>query len=117
QSPLSRNNTAGRLLGQGYTLDDVVEHMEQTAEGLSSVAPILQLAQAKGVEMPIVQQVKMVLDGTMEPRDIAPHLTTDDDTPQEETQYGSSDRGGALRRAIERARDLLGDGGGRARRD
>ncbi|WP_231916285.1 NAD(P)H-dependent glycerol-3-phosphate dehydrogenase [Microbacterium karelineae] len=117
QSPLSRNNTAGRLLGQGYTLDDVVEHMEQTAEGLSSVEPILQLAHAKGVDMPIVQQVKMVLDGTMEPRDIAPHLTTDDDTPQEETQYGSSDRGGALRRALERARDLLGDGGGRSRRN
>lgn len=117
QSPLSRNNTAGRLLGQGYTLDDVVAHMEQTAEGLSSVAPILQLAHAKGVEMPIVEQVKMVLDGTMKPRDIAPHLTTDDDTPQEETQYAAGDRGGALRRTLERARDLFGDGGGRARRD
>nr|WP_308291604.1 NAD(P)H-dependent glycerol-3-phosphate dehydrogenase [Microbacterium sp. G2-8] len=117
QSPLSRNNTAGRLLGQGYTLQDVVSHMEQTAEGLGSVAPILQLAKAKGVDMPIVEQVKMVLDGTMEPRDIAPHLTTDDDTPQEETQYGTSDRGGPLRRAFERARDLLGDGGRRAQRD
>lgn len=117
QSPLSRNNTAGRLLGQGYTLDDVVEHMEQTAEGLSSVAPILQLARAKDVDMPIVKQVKMVLDGTMEPRDIAPHLTTDDDTPQEETQHAASDRGGALRRAFERTRDFFGDGGGRARRD
>lgn len=117
QSPLSRNNTAGRLLGQGYTLDDVVSHMEQTAEGLNSVAPILALAHAKGVEMPIVEQVKMVLDGTMSPREIAPHLTTDDDTPQEETQYGSNDRGGALRRAIERALDLLRDGGGRAGRD
>lgn len=117
QSPLSRNNTAGRLLGQGYTLDDVVSHMEQTAEGLGSVAPILTLAKARDVDMPIVRQVKMVLDGTMEPRDIAPHLTTDDDTPQEETQHGRSDRGGALRRAFERARDLLGDGGGRARRD
>ena len=117
QSPLSRNNTAGRLLGQGYTLDDVVAHMEQTAEGLSSVAPILQLAQAKDVDMPIVKQVKMVLDGTMEPRDIAPHLTTEDDTPQEETQHAASNGGGALRRAVERARDLFGDGGGRARRN
>ncbi|MGO1307843.1 MAG: NAD(P)H-dependent glycerol-3-phosphate dehydrogenase [Microbacterium gubbeenense] len=117
QSPLSRNNTAGRLLGQGYTLNDVVAHMEQTAEGLSSVAPILQLAQAKGVDMPIVQQVKMVLDGTMVPRDIAPHLTTDDDTPQEEIQHAAGDRGGALRRTLERARDLFGDGGGSSRRN
>ncbi len=39
QSPLSRNNTAGRLLGQGYRFDDVVKQMNQTAEGLSSIAP------------------------------------------------------------------------------
>ena len=37
QSPLSRNNTAGRLLGQGYSFDDVVKQMQQTAEGLASV--------------------------------------------------------------------------------
>jgi glycerol-3-phosphate dehydrogenase (NAD(P)+) len=51
--------------------------MNQTAEGLSSVAPILELARAKGVDMPIVQQVGEVLAGTLNPRDIAPHLTTD----------------------------------------
>ena len=37
QSPLSRNNTAGRLLGQGYTYNDVVNQMQQTTEGLASV--------------------------------------------------------------------------------
>ena len=35
-------------------------------------------ALAKGVEMPIVSQVAEVLAGTLNPRDIAPHLTTDD---------------------------------------
>ncbi len=63
QSPLSRNNTAGRLLGQGYSFQDVVTHMQQTAEGLASVAPVLQLAREAGVAMPIVAQVKRVLDG------------------------------------------------------
>ncbi len=118
QSPLSRNNTAGRLLGQGYRLDDVVKQMEQTAEGLASVAPVLQLARGSGVEMPIVEQVKRVLDGTMDPRDIAPHLTTDDDTPKgERTQNGQDGGGGALRRAFQRAFHQLRDGGGRAARD
>lgn len=118
QSPLSRNNTAGRLLGQGYTFREVIAQMNQTAEGLGSVGPILQLARDAGVEMPIVQQVKMVLDGRMNPREIAPHLTTDDDTPQGEgTQNGQHDRGGALRRTIERALDLLRDGGRGARGD
>jgi glycerol-3-phosphate dehydrogenase (NAD(P)+) len=79
ESSLSRNNTAGRLLGQGYSFTDVVKQMNQTAEGLSSVAPVLELALAKGVVMPIVSQVAEVLAGTMDPRDIAPHLTTDDD--------------------------------------
>jgi glycerol-3-phosphate dehydrogenase (NAD(P)+) len=83
ESSLSRNNTAGRLLGQGYTFSEVVKQMSQTAEGLSSVAPILELALAKGVEMPIVSQVAEVLAGTLSPRDLAPHLTTDP-TPQGE---------------------------------
>lgn len=77
ESPLSRNNTAGRLLGQGYSFTEVIKQMNQTAEGLSSVAPILELALEKGVEMPIVSQVAEVLAGTLNPRDIAPHLTTD----------------------------------------
>jgi glycerol-3-phosphate dehydrogenase (NAD(P)+) len=112
QSPLSRNNTAGRLLGQGYSLQDVVKQMQQTAEGLSSVAPVLQLAREAGVEMPIVAQVKRVLDGTMNPRDIAPHLTTDDDKPKgERTQNGSRSGGGALWRPFQRALDQLRHGG------
>ncbi len=78
ESSLSRNNTAGRLLGQGYSYSEVIKQMNQTAEGLSSVAPVLELALAKSVEMPIVSQVAEVLAGTLDPRDIAPHLTTDD---------------------------------------
>ncbi|MEN2740696.1 NAD(P)H-dependent glycerol-3-phosphate dehydrogenase [Microbacterium sp. X-17] len=118
QSPLSRNNTAGRLLGQGYSFQDVVKHMQQTAEGLASVAPILQLAREAGVEMPIVEQVKRVLDGTMDPRDIAPHLTTDDDTPQEErSPNGQLGGGGALRRSIQRALDQLRNRGRRPEGD
>jgi len=78
ESSLSRNNTAGRLLGQGYSFSEVIKQMNQTAEGLSSVAPVLELALAKGVEMPIVSQVAEVLAGTLAPRDVAPHLTTDE---------------------------------------
>ncbi|WP_375384075.1 NAD(P)H-dependent glycerol-3-phosphate dehydrogenase [uncultured Microbacterium sp.] len=118
QSPLSRNNTAGRLLGQGLSLADVVKQMNQTAEGLASVAPILQLAREAGVEMPIVEQVKRVLDGTMDPRQIAPHLTTDDDEPQgERTQNGQAGGGGALWRSLQRTLDQFRNGGRRAPRD
>ena len=84
ESSLSRNHKAGEMLGKGYTLREVQRRMAQTAEGLSSVAPILQLAKAKHVSMPIVEQVQLVLQGKMHPRDIAPHLTHETDGPQGE---------------------------------
>lgn len=77
QSPLSRNFTAGRLLGQGFNFSEVVTHMEQTAEGLRSVGAILHLAEQRGVEMPIAKQIHAVLHGEMDPAKLAPHLATD----------------------------------------
>jgi glycerol-3-phosphate dehydrogenase (NAD(P)+) len=83
------------------------------------VAPILSLAEARGVEMPIVRQVSQVLAGTLQPKDIAPHLTTEDDEPQgERTTDDGKGRGrtsvwGSLKRAF----DQLRDGGGGARGD
>jgi glycerol-3-phosphate dehydrogenase (NAD(P)+) len=111
QSPLSRNNTAGRLLGQGYHLNDVVNQMQQTTEGLASVGPILELARAMGVDMPIVEQVRQVLAGTLDPKDIAPHLTTDDEPQGERTIDGQAQSGSAVRRAFQRAFDQLRHGG------
>ena len=113
QSPLSRNNTAGRLLGQGYSINDVVKQMQQTTEGLASVKPILELARAKGVEMPIVEQVRQVLDGTLNPRDIAPHLTTDSGEPQGERTLddGQAHGGASLWGAFKRTLDQLRHGG------
>lgn len=111
QSPLSRNNTAGRLLGQGYHLNDVVKQMQQTTEGLASVGPVLELARAKGVDMPIVEQVRQVLAGTLDPKDIAPHLTTDDGPQGERTLDGQAQGGSALRRALKRTLDQLRHGG------
>lgn len=84
ESPLSRNNTAGRMLGQGRSFTEVVAEMNQTAEGLSAVKPVLELAASKGVSMPIVMQVGQVLDGSRDPRELAPHFATDQDTPEGE---------------------------------
>lgn len=112
-SPLSRNNTAGRLLGQGYGYADVVAQMHQTAEGLASLAPVLALAAEKNVDMPICRQVEQVLAGTLDPKDIAPHLTTDDSEPVGERTTDARQTQGRsrLRRTIERALDQLRHGG------
>ncbi|QIK62172.1 NAD(P)-dependent glycerol-3-phosphate dehydrogenase [Leucobacter viscericola] len=88
QSPLSRNNTAGRLIGQGYSQEETREQMQQTAEGITSVPPVLELAHERGIVMPIVEQVQMVLSGTMAPKNLGPHLATEDDVPRPELRLG-----------------------------
>lgn len=77
ESPLSRNHKAGEMLGRGFSKREVLKRMSQTAEGLASVEPVLKLAADKGIAMPIVEQVHLVIEGKMHPRDIAPHLTRD----------------------------------------
>lgn len=84
ESPLSRNHKAGEMLGKGYRLSEVTKRLSQTAEGLASIGPVLNLAEAKGIKMPIVEQVHLVMQGKMHPREIAPHLTHESDEPQGE---------------------------------
>jgi glycerol-3-phosphate dehydrogenase (NAD(P)+) len=84
ESPLSRNHKAGEMLGKGYSKREVLKRLSQTAEGLTSVAPILRLAALKEVKMPIVEQVQLVIEGKMSPKDIGPSLTRGNDAPEAE---------------------------------
>jgi glycerol-3-phosphate dehydrogenase (NAD(P)+) len=84
ESPLSRNHKAGEMLGKGYSKREVLARLSQTAEALVSVSTVLELAREKNIAMPIVEQVELVIEGKMNPKDIAPHLTHMSDTPQGE---------------------------------
>ena len=65
-SPLSRNRTFGVHLGQGMPLAEVVKITNRTAEGVTSSGPILELARAHGVDMPITEAVTAVVhDGSL----------------------------------------------------
>lgn len=65
-SPLSRNRTFGAALGSGATLDEARAATKgQVAEGVLSSRSISQLAQEKGVDMPITQAVYAVCDEGM----------------------------------------------------
>lgn len=70
QSPLSRNRTFGENLGRGLTVDETVAVTRQTCEGVKSCQPILDLATAHGVEMPITAQVVQVVHHGMSPKDM-----------------------------------------------
>lgn len=70
-SPLSRNRSAGRLLGQGLTPAETTQQLRQTAEGMKSVAAVVDLAREQGVEMPISEAVHAVVDGRLAVTSIA----------------------------------------------
>jgi len=73
-SPLSRNRTFGVSLGSGSTIEEVIAHTRQTAEGVKSCLSVLALAQAHGVDMPIVQAVVAVVHHGLEPAEMGVRL-------------------------------------------
>ncbi|MEQ8840064.1 MAG: NAD(P)H-dependent glycerol-3-phosphate dehydrogenase [Acidimicrobiales bacterium] len=57
-SPQSRNRYVGEQLGRGRSLDEIIEEMNQVAEGVKSAGIVLELAAEYGVEMPIATEMK-----------------------------------------------------------
>ncbi|MGO1522601.1 MAG: NAD(P)H-dependent glycerol-3-phosphate dehydrogenase [Nesterenkonia sp.] len=70
-SPLSRNRSAGRLLGEGLSAEQVSAQLTQTAEGMKSGSAVLALGRSLGVEMPITEAVCAVLEGKLDVENIA----------------------------------------------
>lgn len=57
----SRNWNAGNLIGQGKTMEEATKQVGQVVEGVNSAKAALALARKYNVEMPIVEQINMVL--------------------------------------------------------
>lgn len=62
-SPLSRNQTFGRHLGEGMSVEEAAAASRGVAEGARSARAVLDLATAHGVEMPITAGVVAVVEG------------------------------------------------------
>ena len=63
-SSQSRNRHVGEELGKGKTIEQIVEEMDQVAEGVKSARVVLELAEQYGVDMPITAEVASVVGGT-----------------------------------------------------
>jgi len=61
-SPLSRNRRVGEELARGKTIEQVLEEMNQVAEGVKSARTVMELAREHGVEMPIAAEVDAVVN-------------------------------------------------------
>lgn len=66
---LSRNRRFGLALAAGKTTDAALAKIGQAVEGLGAAGAIHQIANERGVEMPITEQVYRVLCEALPPRD------------------------------------------------
>jgi glycerol-3-phosphate dehydrogenase (NAD(P)+) len=62
-SPQSRNRYVGEQLGAGRALDDILAEMTMVAEGVKTVASVMQLADRHGIVMPICHEIHRVVTG------------------------------------------------------
>lgn len=68
--PLSRNRTVGEALGQGRKLPEILEGLGgKVAEGVRTTRAALGLARRYGIEMPITEQMELILDEGKDPRE------------------------------------------------
>src|SRR5438552_3477376 len=74
---LSRNRSVGVELGRGRKLSDIIAGMHgMVAEGVFTTHAALGLARARGVEMPITQQMNAILHEGKSPGDAIQELMT-----------------------------------------
>ena len=60
-SPYGRNRMVGERLGKGESLSDILESMDAVAEGVTTTRSVYELAEQKGIEMPVTGEVFEVL--------------------------------------------------------
>lgn len=65
---LSRNRYAGYELGKGKSLPEIVSTMRMVAEGITTTLSVHQLAKREKVELPICEQIYLVLYKNKDPR-------------------------------------------------
>ena len=66
-SPLSRNYQVGYGLAQGKTLDEIIDNLEGTAEGVNTTNVLVRLARQEQIPIPIFGQVYRLLKGKSTP--------------------------------------------------
>jgi glycerol-3-phosphate dehydrogenase (NAD(P)+) len=88
-SRLSRNWRVGQGLAQGKSLSHILQELRQVAEGVPTTFAVCKLAEQLGIEMPIAQTLRAVLDGRVNPQDAIRQLMLR--TPKEEWWTGAAE--------------------------
>ncbi|MCH5213042.1 MAG: NAD(P)H-dependent glycerol-3-phosphate dehydrogenase [Oscillospiraceae bacterium] len=75
-STLSRNHTAGELLGKGMSLDDTLKKVHMVVEGVNTAEAAYKLSKKYGVETPIIEQAYNLLYKGITPEEAVNTLMT-----------------------------------------
>lgn len=66
-SPLSRNRTFGEALGRTGSMESARSEVAKTVEGVSSAGAVVEIAHRVGVEVPVIESVADIVNGTLSP--------------------------------------------------
>ena len=66
-SPLSRNRTFGELLGSTGSMESALGQWAKTVEGVASSGAIVEIAHRVGVEVPVIESVADIVNGSLTP--------------------------------------------------
>ncbi len=75
-SPYGRNRAFGVRVGKGEKPQAIIDSMEMVAEGFNTAKALKTLADSKGVEMPICEEVCAILYEGADPREAVTRLMT-----------------------------------------
>lgn len=81
-SPLSRNYRVGYGLAQGKTLDQILDELQSTAEGVNTTNVLIQIANREAIPVPISRQVYRLLNGKITPEEAVLALMERDLKPE-----------------------------------
>lgn len=66
-SPLSRNRTFGEVLGRTGSIESARAEVAKTVEGVASTPAVVEIAHRVGVEVPVIEAVADIVNGTLTP--------------------------------------------------
>lgn len=81
----SRNNSLGRMLGEGLSLQEALDKMTQVAEGLPNTESVYKLAKKTGVRTPLIDQIYAILYENKPAAEALTELLSRDPRPEGES--------------------------------
>lgn len=74
----SRNNKAGQLIGQGYTVQESLEKIQMVVEGINVLPVALELSEIFNIEVPIISGVDSIVNKGADPAQTVKQLMNRD---------------------------------------